>query len=66
MQNMENTQSYAKTGQKTFDLIMTAMLIALVFLSTFFLNIKLPISVKGRFGSLGSAMAVYCIDVIWP
>ncbi len=56
MQNMENTQSYAKTGQKTFDLIMTAMLVALVFLSTFFLNIKLPISVNGGLIHLGTAM----------
>ena len=56
MQNMENTQSYSKTGQKTFDLIMTAMLVALVFLSTFFLNIKLPISVNGGLVHLGTAM----------
>jgi uncharacterized membrane protein len=56
MQNMENTQSYSKTGQKTLDLIMTAMLVALVFLSTFFLNIKLPISVNGGLVHLGTAM----------
>ena len=34
MQNMESTQSYSKAGQKTFDLVITAMLVALVFLST--------------------------------
>ena len=56
MQNMENTQSYSKTSQKTLDLIMTAMLVALVFLSTFFLNIKLPISVNGGLVHLGTAM----------
>jgi uncharacterized membrane protein len=56
MQNMENSQSYTKAGQKTFDLIMTAMLVALVFLSTFFLNIKLPISVNGGLIHLGTAM----------
>lgn len=56
MRNMENTQSYSKTGQKTLDLVMTAMLVALVFLSTFFLNIKLPISVNGGLVHLGTAM----------
>ena len=56
MQNMENTQSYSKTSQKTLDLIMTSMLVALVFLSTFFLNIKLPISVNGGLVHLGTAM----------
>ena len=56
MQNMEHTQSYSKTSQKTLDLIMTAMLVALVFLSTFFLNIKLPISVNGGLVHLGTGM----------
>ena len=56
MQNMEHTQSYSKTSQKTLDLIMTSMLVALVFLSTFFLNIKLPISVNGGLVHLGTAM----------
>ena len=53
---MEHTQSYSKTGNKTLDLIMTAMLVALVFLSTFFLNIKLPISVNGGLVHLGTGM----------
>src|SRR3954469_9083861 len=56
MQNMEHTQSYSKTSKKTLDLILTAMLVALVFLSTFFLNIKLPISVNGGLVHLGTAM----------
>ena len=56
MQNMENTQSYSKPSQKTLDLIITSMLVALVFLSTFFLNIKLPISVNGGLVHLGTAM----------
>lgn len=38
------------------DLIITAMLIALVFLSTFFLNIKLPIAANGGLVHLGTAM----------
>ncbi|WP_071396786.1 ECF transporter S component [Bacillus tuaregi] len=56
MQNMENTQSYAKPGHKTFDLIMTSMLVALVFLSTFLLNIRLPIAANGGLVHLGTAM----------
>ncbi|WP_042351987.1 ECF transporter S component [Bacillus massiliigorillae] len=53
---MENTQSYSKTRQKTFDLIMTSMLVALVFVSTVFLNIKLPITANGGLVHLGTAM----------
>ena len=56
MQNMEHTQTYSKTSKKTLDLIMTSMLVALVFLSTFFLNIKLPISVNGGLVHLGTGM----------
>ncbi|SNS86350.1 Uncharacterized membrane protein [Bacillus sp. OK838] len=53
---MQNTQSYSRSSQKTMDLIITAMLIALVFLSTFFLNIKLPIAANGGLVHLGTAM----------
>jgi uncharacterized membrane protein len=53
---MQNTQSYSRSSQKTMDLIITSMLIALVFLSTFFLNIKLPISANGGLVHLGTAM----------
>ncbi|MFY0802608.1 ECF transporter S component [Peribacillus frigoritolerans] len=53
---MQNTQSYSRSSQKTMDLINTAMLIALVFLSTFFLNIKLPIAANGGLVHLGTAM----------
>lgn len=53
---MQNTQSYSRSSQKTMDLAITAMLIALVFLSTFFLNIKLPIAANGGLVHLGTAM----------
>lgn len=53
---MQNTQSYSTSRQKTFDLIITAMLVALVFVSTFFLNIKLPIASNGGLVHLGTAM----------
>ncbi|MEW5553382.1 ECF transporter S component [Peribacillus frigoritolerans] len=53
---MQNTQSYSRSSQNTMDLIINAMLIALVFLSTFFLNIKLPIAANGGLVHLGTAM----------
>ncbi|WP_085992860.1 ECF transporter S component [Oceanobacillus senegalensis] len=53
---MSNTQSYSKPHQKTFDLILTSMLIALVFVSTVFLNIRLPIAANGGLVHLGTAM----------
>lgn len=53
---MQNIQSYSQSRQKTFDLIITAMLAALVFVSTFFLNIKLPIAANGGLVHLGTAM----------
>jgi uncharacterized membrane protein len=53
---MQNTQSYLKSRQKTLDLIITSMLIALVFVSTVFLNIRLPIAANGGLVHLGTAM----------
>ncbi|WP_338448638.1 ECF transporter S component [Niallia oryzisoli] len=50
------TQSYVKPGHKTLDLILTSMLVALVFVSTVFLNIKLPITANGGLVHLGTAM----------
>ena len=40
----------------TFDLIITAMLIALVFVATITLNIRLPIAANGGLVHLGTAM----------
>lgn len=51
---MQKSTSYA--NPKTFDLIIQSMLIALVFVSTLLLNIKLPISVNGGLIHLGTAM----------
>ncbi|KGR79812.1 ECF transporter S component [Ureibacillus manganicus] len=39
---MQKTQSLSNTRTQTFDVIITAFLIALVFVSTVFINIKLP------------------------
>lgn len=56
MQSIQKTESYAKSGQKTFDLVITSLLVVLVFLSTFFLNIRLPIAANGGLVHLGTAM----------
>lgn len=53
---MQNTQSYSHTRQKTSDLIITAMLVALVFVSTFFIKFQLPIASNGGLVHLGTAM----------
>ncbi|MEO4055319.1 ECF transporter S component [Solibacillus sp. CAU 1738] len=51
---METTKSYSNI--QIFNLILTAMLIALVFIATLFINIKLPITAKGGLVHLGTAM----------
>ena len=51
---MEKTTSYSQT--RTFDMIQTALCIALVFVATLFLNIKLPIAANGGLVHLGTAM----------
>lgn len=53
---MEKLATTPKSSAKTYDLIITAMLIALVFVSTMLLNIKLPISANGGLIHLGTAM----------
>lgn len=51
---MKTTTGYSKSH--TFDLIITAMLISLVFVATLTLNIKLPIAANGGLVHLGTAM----------
>lgn len=51
---MNTTKSYSNSN--TVNLIITAMLIALVFVATILLNIKLPISANGGLVHLGTAM----------
>ncbi len=51
---MQKTATH--TSSKTYNLILTSMLIALVFVSTMLLNIKLPISANGGLIHLGTAM----------
>ncbi|MEK5217649.1 MAG: ECF transporter S component [Psychrobacillus psychrotolerans] len=51
---MQKTTSYSHV--RTFDLIITSMLIALVFVATILLNIKLPITANGGLVHLGTAV----------
>lgn len=53
---MENTPAYLMTRKKTQDLIITSMLIALIFISTAFLNFRLPIAANGGLVHMGTAM----------
>lgn len=49
-------KTVTRTSSQTYNLILTSMLIALVFVSTVLLNIKLPISANGGLIHLGTAM----------
>ena len=53
---MQKTLSYPSSRTKSFNLILTSMLIALVFVSTLLLNIRLPIAANGGLVHLGTAM----------
>lgn len=53
---MQKSVSATTTRSRTFDLILTAVCITLVFVSTLFLNIRLPISINGGLVHLGTAM----------
>lgn len=61
---MQNIQSYSSSRTKTFNLILTSMLIALVFVATLLLNIKLPITANGGLVHLGTAM-LFIISILF-
>jgi uncharacterized membrane protein len=63
---MQKTESYTISSTKTFDLILSAMLIALVFVATIFLNIKLPITANGGLVHLGTAMLFIAAFLFGP
>ncbi|MFJ7735627.1 ECF transporter S component [Lysinibacillus sp. NPDC097287] len=54
MQSIQS-QPYTKPRTKTFDLVITAILAALVFVATMFINLKLPFG-QGGLIHLGTAM----------
>lgn len=53
---MQHIQSYSSSRKRTFNLIITSMLIALVFVATVLLNIRLPIAANGGLVHMGTAM----------
>lgn len=53
---MQNIQGYSSSRKRTFNLIITSMLIALVFVATVLLNIRLPIAANGGLVHMGTAM----------
>lgn len=63
MQNIQN-QSYTKTRTKTFDLVITAILAALIFVATM-INIKLPFG-QGGLIHLGTSMLFIAAIIFGP
>lgn len=63
MQNIQN-QSYSKTLTKTFDLVITAILAALIFAATM-INIKLPFG-QGGLIHLGTSMLFIAAILFGP
>ncbi len=60
---MQKTTTTSSSAQ-TYDLIITSMLIALVFIATMLLNIKLPISINGGLIHLGTAM-LFIVSILF-
>ncbi|TWT00564.1 ECF transporter S component [Planomicrobium sp. CPCC 101079] len=61
---MQKTTTTSYSSGRTFDLILTAMSIALVFVATLLLNIKLPITANGGLVHLGTAM-LFVISIVF-
>ena len=61
---MQTTSLLSNSRTRTFDLVISAMLIALVFVSTSFLNIRLPIAANGGLVHLGTAM-LFIISILF-
>ena len=61
---LQKTTSYTKP--RTLDLVITSMLIALVFVATLLLNIKLPITANGGLVHLGTGMLFVVAIVFGP
>ncbi|HSP23039.1 MAG TPA: ECF transporter S component [Planococcus sp. (in: firmicutes)] len=64
MQKTAPAASYS--NKRTFNLILTSMSIALVFVATLLLNIKLPITANGGLVHLGTAMLFIIAIVFGP
>lgn len=64
MQKTSTNINTPTSTTRTFDLILSAMLIALVFISTLFLNIRLPIAANGGLVHLGTAM-LFIVSILF-
>lgn len=62
---MSNTLTTKKSNISTRDLVECALLTALVFIATKFINITLPISMKGGLIHLGTGMLFIASNSIW-
>ena len=61
---MQKTANYPAQRTKTFDLILTSLLVSLVFVATLLLNIKLPIAANGGLIHLGTAM-LFIVSILF-
>ncbi|MCM3316600.1 ECF transporter S component [Rummeliibacillus stabekisii] len=61
---MQKTMGHSTNRIRTFDLITSAMSIALVFVATMLLNIKLPITANGGLVHLGTGM-LFIISILF-
>ncbi|MDS9471941.1 ECF transporter S component [Sporosarcina pasteurii] len=59
---MQKTTTYSSA--RTYNLIITSMLIALVFVATMLLNIKLPIAANGGLVHLGTGM-LFIVSILF-
>lgn len=59
---MQKTTTYSSA--RTYNLIITSMLVALVFVATLLLNIKLPIAANGGLIHLGTAM-LFIVSILF-
>ncbi|MEB2300421.1 ECF transporter S component [Lysinibacillus xylanilyticus] len=64
MQNIQG-QSYTKSRTKTFDLVITSILAALVFVATMFINFRLPFG-QGGLIHLGTSMLLITSILFGP
>lgn len=64
--NLTTYTSKSNSNSRIFDLILTAMLISLVFVATFFITIKLPIAAKGGIVHFGTAMLFIAAILFGP
>ena len=60
-----SSMAYGKSN-KTYDLIVTSLLISLVFIATFFINIRLPIAANGGLVHLGTGMLFIAAIMFGP